>query len=524
MRHDVDIVVRVAIILDEGAARVVHVAGKLHGVRVDLVHGGKECLTLMHNNCVVLVVSGGSELRVIIGVNVDIATDQGKVNTMGVHDGAVSVVNGRLLVVGVLVVGVLVVVIVVMIVVVGVWEVVRVLNVVVLIVMGLIRDEVVVRVAIIGDQGAAIDISIDVHVAGDLNLVSIDLVVVNNVSVAVNLDHRLSWGDSGGGQLSVGVRGGVDVASGVVELNSVGVCDVMVVVVLVVVMVMMMVGVRIGLVVLVVIMMSVLVSTEVVMGVPACVRLVDVATVECIAVVQLSATAGENAGACGNHLGSESKLLAVKNQGVLVVIKIVLRVLAVLAQVVNSLPNGAEVVDESFHVVVSFFMVKADSMVLVAKCGRKNVDVVGDARDATLEGLEGNEKLSLNLDSLFVVVLVPDFVVVIELPNLSVEVSSGKFFATVHDVVIGVLVAGVGVVVVALGVDSTVDVVTGGVSGRSVNLGLRRDFGALDESDRSEKRNRVFHLLKYILKFDSKFADKAKFLSDTVRIQTVFSI
>ena len=61
----------------------------------------------------------------------------------------------------------------------------------------------------------------------------------------------------------------------------------------------------------------------------------------------------------------------------------------------------------------------------------------------------------------------------IELPDLSVEVSFGKFFATVLDVVIGVLVAGVAVVVVALRVLLLIDIARG--LGFGLSLRLKRD-------------------------------------------------
>lgn len=81
----------------------------------------------------------------------------------------------------------------------------------------------------------------------------------------------------------------------------------------------------------VMIVVMVIVLTEVVVSVPSGVRLMDVAAREAVAIVQLSATAGQDTSASGYHLGSEGKLLAVKDESSLVVIKIVLSVLAVLA-------------------------------------------------------------------------------------------------------------------------------------------------------------------------------------------------
>ena len=51
----------------------------------------------------------------------------------------------------------------------------------------LINEDVVVRVAIILDQGAS------GVVTGDLDLIGVDLVVGYDVRLAVMLDHRLRW-------------------------------------------------------------------------------------------------------------------------------------------------------------------------------------------------------------------------------------------------------------------------------------------------------------------------------------------
>ena len=146
-------------------------------------------------------------------------------------------------------------------------------------------------------------------------------------------------------------------------------------------------------------------------------------------------------------------------------------------------------------------MVQTNSVVLGSNVFLEVVDIVVDFADEAFEGLESHEQLSLDLDALFVVVLVPDLVIVVEIPNLVIEVASGKFLTTVLDVVVGVLVAGVAVVVVASRVGLTGDVGVINGSCRSINLGLRRDFGALDECDRGEKGSSEFHLIKYILKF-----------------------
>ena len=90
----------------------------------------------------------------------------------------------------------------------------------------------------------------------------------------------------------------------------------------------------------------------------------NIATMETVAIAELGATAREDARACGNHLGSESELLAVKDERVLVVIEIVLRVLAVLAQVFYGGPDLTKIIDKVFHASVSLLVIHSNLLVL----------------------------------------------------------------------------------------------------------------------------------------------------------------
>jgi len=154
--------------------------------------------------------------------------------------------------------------------------------------------------------------------------------------------------------------------------------------------------------------------------------------------------------------------------------------------VINGLPDGAEIGDEFLHVDESLLVVETNLVELGTDAVLKRVNLVVDSSDGALKSLESDKKLGLNLDSFLVVVLVPDIAVVIELPDLLVEVGTREDLTTVWVLVVGRLVARVRVVVVALRVGLTTDVVAGTLSG-GVNLGLRLDFGALNKSNRSEK-------------------------------------
>jgi len=183
------------------------------------------------DNGAVLVVSGSSELRVGRGADFNIATDERKINTMGVLDGAIRVVDARVVVVFIMVIVVVGVFMVMRILMVVVVVMVRVMSVRIIVMvwvvvsgLGLIRNDVVVRVAIISDESAA---SI---VTGDFDLIERNRVVVDDVSLAVSsLVHRLVLRDSGGSKLGVGVRRSVGVASSLVELDTVSASRLMVV-------------------------------------------------------------------------------------------------------------------------------------------------------------------------------------------------------------------------------------------------------------------------------------------------------
>lgn len=245
-----------------------------------------------------------------------------------------------------------------------------------------VGDEVVVRVAIVGDQGAAMVVTCDLDLAG------VDLVMIHHIGVSVHLDHGLSRRDCGSSKLGVSSISGLNVATGLVELNTVGARGLVVVGIVVVVVV---VGIGVRLVMIVVILVGVLVLSEVVMSVPLRVRLVHVATVEGVVVVQLSLRAGENLSASGNHVGGEGELLAVKDESLSVVIEVVLGVLAVVLQVFNGLPHTGEVLDEGLHVLVGLFVVKTNLRVLVGNALIQLMDVMRQTANAVLKSLKSDE-------------------------------------------------------------------------------------------------------------------------------------
>lgn len=240
----------------------------------------------MHDNSLMLVIGGHSELRVRLGVNIGVSTDHGEFHVVGATMSGLNVV-------------------VVVIVVVDRLDV-----LVVMVVMGM-RVDIVVRVSIIGDQGAA---SI---VTGKFDLGWVDGIERGNNSLAVNLDHSLVRVDCGGSELWVNVISSLGVSSCDVELHTMAALGLMVLVV--VVMVFVVLRFRMSIVV------SILVS----------VLWLLVATAEGVPVMQLGVSASENRSASVVHLGCESELLAVKDKGILVGIEISLSVSAFILSIMD---------------------------------------------------------------------------------------------------------------------------------------------------------------------------------------------
>ena len=356
---------RIAIVFNQGAP--ILVAGKLDSIWVDRVNRGEESLTVVDDNSLVAVVGGGGELRVGVWVNVGVATDHWEFDAVGALGD--TVVLGRLwLVVDLWLVGTVVVV--------------------VSIVVGVVVSggvDVVVRVAVIGDQGAA---SI---IAGELNLAGIDVIDWGNDGLSVNLDHSLVRADCGGSELWVNVSSSLDVTSSNVEGNAVGALRLTVVVTI-------------------------------------SVTLMLVATREVVAVRELGISAGEDSSAGIVHLLCESELLAVKNESVSVLIKIALSIRALILNTIDKVSSRLHLGVVSILVLPDIILISSNSATVVRNFVVNRVDIVAKVADGSLEGLEGDKDLSLNLNSLFVVVLIPNLLVLVELVDLLVEVGTWKFF------------------------------------------------------------------------------------------------
>ena len=155
------------------------------------------------------------------------------------------------------------------------------------------------------------------------------------------------------------------------------------------------------------------------------VRLATAVTGEGILVRELSISASEKGGALGNHFVAKRELLAVEDEGVLVIVE-VRRGKA--AQVARCVDLGGRVV-ECGHVAglvhVGRLVAGTDHRVASRDPRVERGGVIAQVPDGRLEGLKSDENLGLHLDSLHIVVLVPDLLVLPELVDLLVEISAG---------------------------------------------------------------------------------------------------
>lgn len=282
------IVVGVAIIGDESATMIV--AGDLELVGGNLVHRGSIGLAVNLDSDGLVIEGSGGQLRVGVGVHIDVSSVDVELHTVSAHRLWLSVhviMHVRVTVhVGVVMV--------------------------VLTVVMLVGNDVIMRIAIIGDQCAT------VIVAGELESMRIDFVHWGDVGVSVDLNCDLSWGDGSSGVLGVGVGADRNVASSHMELHTVGAHGLVVIVTVVVV------SIVVLLVVSVVVVLTVLISVML------------VGSWERVSERQLSLSAGKDGSARSDHLRGKGELLAVKDQGVLVVVKVVLGIGASILSCVHA--------------------------------------------------------------------------------------------------------------------------------------------------------------------------------------------
>ena len=160
-----------------------------------------------------------------------------------------------------------------------------------------------------------------------------------------------------------------------------------------------------------------------------------VTATEVVVIGQLSLTAAHDSTAHPHHLLRKGELLTVKDQGALVVVESVLGLPALVTCSLHLFDCPGEVLVVLRQVVVDVLLVGADARAVYMDPLIERIDVVAEVADGGLEGLESDKKFRLDLDSLLVVVLVPDLLALVELVDLLVEVGAGKLFTVLLGIV-----------------------------------------------------------------------------------------
>ena len=131
----------------------------------------------------------------------------------------------------------------------------------------------------------------------------------------------------------------------------------------------------------------------------------------------LSSSAGQDIGACANHVLSPSELLAVEDESISVFPETSIADSALFLQSLESVVliiDLSIVVVDTFIVFIDSIVVSVNIMVIVINAIFKVVDLVIQLNERFSDGLEGDHQFCLSLDSLFILMLVPDDIPFVE--------------------------------------------------------------------------------------------------------------
>lgn len=271
-------------------------------------------------------------------------------------------------------------------------------------------SDIVIGVAIVWDQGATI------FVAGQLDFTGVNVLHRSDNWLSIDLDDSLVCGNSGSGDLWVDIVGWLDVTARVVKLNTVGALWLAILYIIVATVV----------VVVVASLAEVWVDDIMVVDIASIViaRASATTAIEVVSVRQLGFAAGQDGRASVVHLGCESELLAPEDHSVTVLIELRLGPCALI----TAFSILAIHVSVSGHVirlvVINVTIVLVVSPNTVVNLSINSDNIVADIAHGGLECLKRHKHLSLDLDSLLVVILVPNLIPLIERPDLSVEVGT----------------------------------------------------------------------------------------------------
>jgi len=159
-------------------------------------------------------------------------------------------------------------------------------------------------------------------------------------------------------------------------------------------------------------------------------------------VVEFSSSAGQDVSASTNHVLSESKLLAVKDEEVSVFVKAALASSALLLEPSNSMLLVRDlmvIVGDLLIVLLDSVVVIINAVIVVVDAAVKIIDVVVEVDEVLSQGFKGNHEFGFLLKSPLVLLLTPDLFPLVEVVNLVIEVASGNITMVIRFVMVFVV-------------------------------------------------------------------------------------
>ena len=148
------------------------------------------------------------------------------------------------------------------------------------------------------------------------------------------------------------------------------------------------------------------------------------ASTKVVGVTKLSTSAREEVLACVVHFLGKGELLAVQNQSISVLLQLLLSPLALILTPICITLRVSKCLMIFFNLSINVVRLIIDFSSGMLNMGTDIAHVVGRVAYSCLECFESYHNLSLHLDSLLVVTLIPDFFVFIKVVDLFIKVST----------------------------------------------------------------------------------------------------
>ena len=151
------------------------------------------------------------------------------------------------------------------------------------------------------------------------------------------------------------------------------------------------------------------------------------ASAEVVDVTKLGIAAREEVLACVVHFLGKGELLAVENQSISVLFQLFLSPDALILAPKSICLGLGKCLVIVLNLVINVQRCIIDFSASVLNYGTDIAHVVGSVANSCLECFESHHNISLHLDSLLVVILIPDFCVFIKVVDLFIKVRTWEF-------------------------------------------------------------------------------------------------